>query len=596
MPLTGELEHLPIVDVIQLIYSTRKTGTLNVYSRKGEGQLVFNSGYIVGATHSDEKLRIGQILCEANIITAAELDKALKIQESAADDRKPLIATLFEHCGLSKESAFKALETLIEMTVVEMISWSKGIFSLEMDKIHISDEYRYLPTQLQELNLDTQMVLMDALRIFDEKVHAGEIVIVDEPLDESFDPMAVEAAKEEEQEEEIVVSEDILGLADLDKIERKKPHVFKSLEVFEPIEIHRQVISSSLPELSREMQIELAGLLVETTSAELEEHGHHRSTSQAIIMYGDNQFLQHAIMTLCQNLGLLFFSATEPVQLNSLVSRALNKNLEPVLLFDSNLNITEVQNDIHSQLGDIFQIIELTTAAPDIEPDCSPEALNNKAKAIFSKPKLTPSDDCKEELKTFLHRLQSYLLAFCRVERRQHFNKLRHYLERLQKAEKAPDISLLVLQYIGEFFERALTLVVSKTELISERSIGFLADRSEGVCAAQKMKIPIDEDSIFKNVIQSRQLFFAPSRDKSIEKYLFHEMGAPLESALFLVPLTCNGRTITLTYADFGNEKACPVSIDLISLFTKQAGQAMKNALAAKAAKSTKQTRCHYGQ
>jgi hypothetical protein len=118
MPLTGELEHLPIVDVIQLIHSTRKSGTLNVYSRKGEGQLVFNNGYIVSATHSSEKLKIGKILLESHIINQADLDKALGIQELSSDDRKPLIATLLDHCGLSKEAAFKALETLIEMTVV----------------------------------------------------------------------------------------------------------------------------------------------------------------------------------------------------------------------------------------------------------------------------------------------------------------------------------------------------------------------------------------------------------------------------------------------------------------------------------------------
>ena len=45
------------------------------------------------------------------------------------------------------------------------------------------DDYKYLPQDLQNINLDTQMMLMDALRIFDEKVHAGEIEILDEPYE-----------------------------------------------------------------------------------------------------------------------------------------------------------------------------------------------------------------------------------------------------------------------------------------------------------------------------------------------------------------------------------------------------------------------------
>ena len=41
MSFTGDLEQLPIVDVVQLMNSTRKSGILSVEGRKGESQLVF---------------------------------------------------------------------------------------------------------------------------------------------------------------------------------------------------------------------------------------------------------------------------------------------------------------------------------------------------------------------------------------------------------------------------------------------------------------------------------------------------------------------------------------------------------------------------
>ena len=308
MPLTGELEHLPIVDVIQLIHSTRKSGTLNVYSRKGEAQLSFDNGYIVGASHSSEKLRIGQILCEYQIISSTDLEKALKSQNAAGADRKPLITTLLDHCGLSKDSAYKALETLIELTVVEMISWTKGIFTLDVNKLNAPDDYRYLPIQLQDVNLNTQMVLMDALRIFDEKVHSGEIVLSEDSLEEEpFQPAEIEdKLTESEPDNEIIVSADILGLGDLDKVERKKPRVFKSLEAFDPSEIHRQVINNILPDLSSSEQAQLADFL-----AEVSKPHHNISTiptaSQAIIMYSSDEFIQHAIMTVCKKEGILVF-------------------------------------------------------------------------------------------------------------------------------------------------------------------------------------------------------------------------------------------------------------------------------------------------
>lgn len=60
------------------------------------------------------------------------------------------------------------------MIIVEMVSWQKGTFTLDVDCIDINDEYRYIPENLQQdLNFDTQMVLLDALRIYDEKRAAG---------------------------------------------------------------------------------------------------------------------------------------------------------------------------------------------------------------------------------------------------------------------------------------------------------------------------------------------------------------------------------------------------------------------------------------
>lgn len=65
MSFSGDLEHLPIVDVIQLLHTTRKSGTLCVRGRTGESQLVFKDGYIVSANHPNNSIRIGRLLAES---------------------------------------------------------------------------------------------------------------------------------------------------------------------------------------------------------------------------------------------------------------------------------------------------------------------------------------------------------------------------------------------------------------------------------------------------------------------------------------------------------------------------------------------------
>ena len=591
MPLTGELEHLPIVDVIQLIHSTRKSGTLNVYSRKGEGQLVFNNGYIISATHSSEKLKIGKILLESQIIDQDDLDKALGIQELSGEDRKPLIATLLSHCGLSKDAAFKALETLIEMTVVEMICWTRGIFTLDIDEINVSDDYRYLPKQLQTVTLDTQMVLMDALRIFDEKVHSGEIHLSDEPLEEN--PLGkYEETSEPEQltnlsTEEVLVSEDLLGLADLDKLERKKPYVFKGLDAFDPADIHRQLIEKTLtdiPEIGKEKLVNFLSSI--STTYQIDDGGLSSVTkSQAVIIYTCDEFLQHAVMTVCKKEGILVFVTAERKELDNLIDRALFKYLEPILVFGSPVADTDGFSkseiiDVRSQKMAKYPQISIIQLASPLDFTFSLQSLNDGTRAVFPMPYFSEREETfAEDMINFLNTFQVYIRGCFNEERRQQFAKLRNSLSGLRLLRKAPDISLLVLQFVSELFERSLTLIVDKSDLIAERSVGIVSPKEVGPAAPMKYRIPIRKDSIFQDIIKSGESFFAKSEDGTFDDLIYPEIGAPKDSTFLLLPLKSNDRVITITYADFGTRSARQISLDFLEFFVGQAGIAMENAL-----------------
>ena len=140
MSFVGDLEHMPIVDVIQLLHSTRKSGILSVKSRKGESRLVFKDGYIVSANHLNNMLRIGNILVERQHVTPEILTAALQEQENAGKDRKPLIITLVQSGRVGESDAYQALEHLIELTVVEILTWKRGTFSLDVAQAHVTDD------------------------------------------------------------------------------------------------------------------------------------------------------------------------------------------------------------------------------------------------------------------------------------------------------------------------------------------------------------------------------------------------------------------------------------------------------------------------
>ena len=226
MSFSGDLEYLSIVDVIQLLHTTRKTGTLKITGRKGEISLTFNDGYLNGASHYDTGTRTGTILVEAKVIDQADLDRALAIQAQAGADRRPLIATLLENGLVNKEDAYRCLETLIELTIVEILTWKKGTFNLEADAVLICDEFRFFPEKLEEnLNLPTEHVLMDALRIYDEKKRDGLL-----PDEELAEQESASSSSSGSTGSDLTISADDLGLGDVDAIKRKLPAFHEPLK------------------------------------------------------------------------------------------------------------------------------------------------------------------------------------------------------------------------------------------------------------------------------------------------------------------------------------------------------------------------------
>lgn len=223
MAFSGDLEYLSIVDVIQLLHTTRKTGTLKVQGRAGEISVAFSDGYIVGASHYSRGALIGSILSEAGVISTDTLKQVLTIQENAGENRKPLIATLLENGLADRDAAYRCLETLIELAIVEILTWKKGSFALQVDDIQVCDEFRFFPGKLADpISLPTEHVLMDALRIFDEKMRDGTLQMEIEPA-EIAAPLPVQT------DSSAILSADDLGLGDLDLVKRKRPAFHEAL-------------------------------------------------------------------------------------------------------------------------------------------------------------------------------------------------------------------------------------------------------------------------------------------------------------------------------------------------------------------------------
>lgn len=575
MSFNGDLEHFPLVDVIQLLHMTNKTGVLYLKSPKGESQLVFYDGFFVSANHLNNSVRIGKVLLEMDAITKDQLKQALNEQNEAGKNRKPLIATLIEQGMIDKDTAFKGLETLIEMTIVEVLTWASGTFSLEVSRGSVSDGYRYFPEKLQqEVLLNAQGVLMESLRIYDEKMRDGtlsKIFFVDEENDDTESTISDSGSQE--------ITADLLGLDTLDTITRKIQDVFIGLKDHDPVDVHNQVVTLALPESTIDQQEQLVTFLANFSTSTVPDSG---IPITAIILLTQNELLSHAVTTLCKYENLFIFASNEEVGLDIVIEQSLTRDLHPVLFIDIPHDNDGVQPLalMLQKLSAYPQISVLFAACDHTWQDISMEALGSGARAIIPRPCIhCHKDSYVAHMISFLTGIGSLLKSILPVPNAEVGRHFSIAFNQLKSLSEPPEIALVMLQFAALQFERALTLVVAKSELIAEKSIGITSTKLDGPTAPLMFRIPLEAHSIFQEVVEKGCMYYGQQSDTVLKELLYKEIGAPRSPKILIVPLINRGKVIAVTYADFGAKPVTPPQINLLETLAQHAGSTLDNAL-----------------
>ena len=152
-------------------------------------------------------------------------------------------------------------------------------------------------------------------------------------------------------------------------------------------------------------------------------------------------------------------------------------------------------------------------------------------------------------------------------------------LHQLKSLSEPPAIALALLQFAALQFERAVTFVVAKAELIAEKSFGIAAPKSDGPSAPLMFRIPLEGNSVLQEVVEKGKLYYGQRSDAVLTDRLYKEIGVPRSPKAVAVPLISRGKVIAVTYADFGNKPVSPPQINLLEALAQQAGLTLDNAL-----------------
>ena len=586
MAFTGDLENLHIVDIIQLVHTTRKSGIFSVKGSKGESKIVFSTGYIVGANHINNSIRIGTVLVKMGVITIDDLKQALAVTKDAAKYREPLLTTLIQMGKLKQEDALKGLKRLVEMTIVELMNWTKGTFTFDTDAIVFSSVGGASSGDMgPDVVLDAQMVLMEALRIFDERERdrlSGKEVPSFEAL--YADVLPGERARETQGEHSTITADD-LGLADIDRLEKKIPRPVSEMEIFDPVEIHRQKIKELLAGFSFEEQEAFVSFLRKSAGRKAAPDAAHQA-GKAVVLFSGDKLIRHSAMTICKEDGVPVFATDDESDLERIVSQCLSAMRMPVVVFDSPAGpeggfpeetIVALRNRVKGK----YPAIPLLQLASPQEGNFILRSYHNGVWAVLPKPlKEIRRETYVQDTIRFLGAFKAYINGL--KERPdttdRYVKELKKDIKALREIATPSDAALVMLITVADMFERAVTFIVRPSELTGERAIGVSSEKSLGPTHADRLKIPLSKPSIFREVIEKGLAYYGESSDEAL-KGLFQEIGKPLSPDVVLLPLISDRKVVAVVYGDFGKKEASPVQLDILEILAQQVGISLEYAL-----------------
>ncbi|MEP6493041.1 MAG: DUF4388 domain-containing protein [bacterium] len=158
MAIRGSLKEASLPDVLQLLSMGKKTGCLSVAHRNNFGYIYFDKGRICYASVVNRRDRLGDMLVKNAVITQAQLDGAIGLQDRKRDKRVGEL--LVESGALSLQELHAAINVQIQEAVYYLFTWNQGTFNFEAD---------VLPDQADHVvSINPESLLLEGARRVDE--------------------------------------------------------------------------------------------------------------------------------------------------------------------------------------------------------------------------------------------------------------------------------------------------------------------------------------------------------------------------------------------------------------------------------------------
>jgi CheY-like chemotaxis protein len=558
--LNGNLEDLPLLDILQIVSFSKKTGYLAIQAEPGEGAIVFREGLVVASFTWD----------------------SLPVDPRAASLPEAKRATLI------RERIAMALEHLIRLR--------EGQFSFSLtEEIPAAIAGRDITGETLHEGINPQELLLDLARGIDE--------------DRRDSSAALEASFAQPMEEE-----SIADLPSDDGDDVVAAFVRKARVSPDPPE-DEALFEHTVPVPALDIPVAAAEAPPAPAVAEPAPPPAPPSPpARTILLVDDEDDVRGVLAGLFRMVGYEVVEADEPTAAVK-EAQKLGKIPKDFLLITDLGMPTSGGASFHGGFEVVKRLGKMNLHPPvlmmteSLSPALQARARQLGISSFVFKPSLSKLDSKQFEadLRAFASKLvQDVLPRLGRPERgprkpqraagpssgaepapvkpasmedlSRDFSMLQRRLDELRGHGDATQISVLVMRVAREFFERGILFLVKHEDIRGLGGFGS-APKDENIgLLARDIVVSLAEPSVFRDVVSLRRPFVGALPEGKWSRYLVGKIGQFQSSEVALIPLLTHRETIAVLFGD-NPETGRPVGrLDGLEVFINQAGVALENA------------------
>ena len=605
MGLVGSLEDLGLGDILQIVSLARKSGVLNLSSGEVKGKIIFKDGLVVSALSSEIKNNLAQLLMEKGVINQSQLEEVLEQARRSKGETFLIKDFLAERFAIPRSEIDEVIKKQVEQVVYSFFEWLEGNFSFEL--MEVEEEIAQLKNPWRQFVLDQglspQFLAMEGTRLQDErKRKAEEPAVGILPGEEEFE------IKDEEFKTE--------------SPEADFSSVAEFLEHYE-----KQQAEAGAPSRAEEPEIPPAPAEEISASEQAlpspQEPSRDISQAKAIIIVADDEpLILKAVKDYFEKQGYWVEGFEQADSAFERIQELVSKNQVPLVVAD----LIMPEGTGRTLLGGLELLKKVRTLAVKVPFILTTDYENQPAQKqaeklgvdyFFFKPKSSLLDEelSTPELRNFLQVLENVVKTFeaqlpapvqekaeegmfdlaeelrkelgeeelivpePAEERSRGLDILRNMIQELNDPSSNGQITLLVLRFAAELMNRAVIFVVGKNYVAGLGQFGIELDGRDPEKQVRKMRIPLNEPSIFQEVVEKRIPLKKPLKPTKWNQYLIENLGGIEPKEVFVAPIISSGKVAAILYGDNVPEDKEIGDTESLEIFLIQAGLAMEKAL-----------------